>query len=84
MVNASKIQHHMDVVGSDGQHVGTVDHMDGQMIKLTKDDPTAHGQHHYIPLSATSDIQGNTVRLNMTGQQARQAWRTSASASSAS
>jgi hypothetical protein len=30
----------MEVLGSDGQHVGTVDHMQGtDKIKLTKNDP---------------------------------------------
>jgi len=35
MVNASQIQEHMEIKGSDGQHVGTVDRVEGDRIKLT-------------------------------------------------
>ena len=34
-MDASQIKAHMEVIGSDEQHVGTVDHVDGQRIKLT-------------------------------------------------
>ena len=50
MVDASQIQEHMEVKGSDGKHVGTVDHMDNGRIKLTKSDPASGGQHHYLDL----------------------------------
>ena len=43
MANASQIREHMEVVGSDGEHVGTVDKVEGDRIKLTKDDPQAQG-----------------------------------------
>ena len=45
------IVEHMDVIGSDGTKVGTVDHLDaGERIKLTKN-ASPDGQHHFIPLS---------------------------------
>lgn len=72
MANASEIREHMEVVGSDGQHVGTVDKIEGDRIKLTKNDPQAGGQHHYLPLDTVDAIEENTVRLNMTAEQARQ------------
>jgi hypothetical protein len=51
MVATSQIKEHMEVIGSDGAHVGTVDHMQGQnRIKLTKDD-SPDGTHHFIPLA---------------------------------
>jgi hypothetical protein len=33
-----QIKEHMEVVGSDGQHVGTVDGVEDDRIKLTKSD----------------------------------------------
>lgn len=36
---AEKIRERMNVVASDGSHVGTVDHVDGDRIKLTRSDP---------------------------------------------
>jgi hypothetical protein len=70
---AQKIQEHMEVVGSDGQHVGTVDRLDGDRIKLTKaDDPDRSGQHHhYLPVSSVASVEGNRVRLNMAADQAK-------------
>ena len=72
MVNASQIKEHMEVVGSDGQHVGTVDKLEGDRIKLTKNDPQAQGQHHYLPLNTVGSIEQNVVRLNLTADEARQ------------
>lgn len=72
MANAAQIREHMEVVGSDGQHVGTVDRIEGDRIKLTKDDPHAQGQHHYLPLDAVASVEQNAVRLNLTAEQARQ------------
>ena len=71
--NAAQVTEHMEVVGSDGQHVGTVDHMDGDRIKLTKkDDPDGSGQHHhYIPASSIAAVEGNKVTLSMPADQAR-------------
>ena len=71
MANASQIREHMEVVGSDGQHVGTVDKLEGERIKLTKSDPQAQGQHHYLPLDTVASVEQNAVRLNMPAEQAR-------------
>ena len=38
MADASAIKEHMEVIGADGVHVGTVYHVDGDRIKLTKND----------------------------------------------
>ncbi|GGD43000.1 DUF2171 domain-containing protein [Aureimonas glaciei] len=67
MTDASKIKEHMEVIGADGVHVGTVDHVEGQRIKLTKKDSGegAHrGHHHYIALSLVAEIEGDKVRLS--------------------
>ena len=71
-MDASKIKEHMDVVGSDDQHVGTVDHVEGQRIKLTRKDPSAGGEHHYIDLNKVSSVQDGRVRLACTAQEANQ------------
>lgn len=63
MINASEIKEHAEVVGADGVHVGTVDKVDGQRIKLTKADSGegAHkGHHHYISLALVAEVDGNT------------------------
>ena len=67
MVDTTKIEEHMEVVGSDGQHVGSVDNLG---IKLTKNDPAAHGQHHYIKLAIVSDVKDGKVVLNVPANEA--------------
>ena len=47
----TKVDEHMEVVGSDGTHVGTVDKVRGDRILLTKSDQDAGGRHHSIPSS---------------------------------
>jgi hypothetical protein len=67
MADLSQIKEHMDVIGADGVHVGTVDHVDGDRIKLTKKDSGqgAHeGHHHYISKGLIAGIEGDTVRLS--------------------
>jgi hypothetical protein len=75
MIDQSKIREHMEVIGSDGQPVGTVDKVEGNRIKLTKSDPAAQGQHHYIPLDSVSSIDGNSIRLSQTAQEAKRQWQ---------
>jgi len=67
MADASQIREHMDVIGADGVHVGTVDHVDGNRIKLTKADSgqgSHEGHHHYISLGLVAEVEGDKVRLS--------------------
>ncbi|ALH78970.1 DUF2171 domain-containing protein [Sphingopyxis macrogoltabida] len=71
----SAIKEHMNVVGADGVHLGTVDHLDGERIKLTRaDSPQAEdgqgGKHHYIPAGLVASVDGDTVRLSATAANA--------------
>ena len=67
MSDASNIREHMEVIGADGVHVGTVDHVDGNRIKLTKGDSgqgSHEGHHHYISLGLVAEVEGDQVRLS--------------------
>jgi hypothetical protein len=79
MTDASNIREHMEVIGADGVHVGTVDRVDGDHIKLTKKDSGAQiegaegqhaGHHHTIPLGLVAEVEGDKVRLSATGANA--------------
>ena len=63
MVDVSKIREHMSVVGSDGEHVGTVDHVEGDRIKLTRTD-SRDGSHHYLPVTQVARVD-NQVYLSV-------------------
>ena len=62
-----EIKEHMEVIGADGVHIGTVDKIDGNRIKLTKKDSgegSHKGHHHFIDKGLVADIEGNKVRLS--------------------
>ena len=70
-INVSEIREHMNVVGSDGGHVGTVDRIEGDRIKLTKSDPAAQGMHHYIELSQIDSVKDGEVCLSQKAAEAK-------------
>jgi hypothetical protein len=69
-----RVTEHMEVVGSDGSHVGTVDCTRGDSIVLTRSDPSAGGHHHAIPCGWVDNVD-DKVRLNLTAEEAMQRWR---------
>jgi hypothetical protein len=72
------IKEHMEVLGSDGQHVGTVDYMEGaDQIKLTKSDPAANGKHHLIPVSLVDHVDSH-VHLNKSAKDVMAQWQSAA------
>jgi hypothetical protein len=78
MFNKTDIKEHMEVLGSDGQHIGTVDYLEGSSdIKLTKSDPTSGGQHHLIPLAWVDHVD-QRVHLNRSSKDVQMRWRTAA------
>jgi len=78
MVDISQIKEHAEVIGADGVHVGTVDHVakgpdGGDRIRLTKQDSgegSHQGHHHYISIGLIADVEDGTVRLSTTGANA--------------
>jgi hypothetical protein len=67
MADTNAIREHMEVIGADGVHIGTVDGVEGNRIKLTKADSGmgAHaGHHHYVPMSLVAEVEGDKVRLS--------------------
>lgn len=75
MDDASQIREHMEVVGSDGGHVGRVDHVLGDEIELAKLDLAGGLRHHMIPLSWVDHVEQGKVFLNLTKDRARAGWR---------
>ena len=69
MADLSKVAEHMNVIGADGVHLGTVDHVKGDRIQLTKND-SGDGKHHYISGGLVAEVEGDTVRLSATAANA--------------
>lgn len=55
---------HLQVKDKNGEHVGTVDHLAGDQLKLTRSDST-DGQHHFVPLSQVESMDAVAVYLNV-------------------
>lgn len=71
MVDLSQISEHMEIIGADGVHIGTVDSVEDNRIKMTKADSGSHGgHHHYLSAGLVAAIEGNQVRLSATGASA--------------
>jgi len=69
MFATAQIKEHMEVVGSDGAHVGTVDHMEGDdKINLTRRD-AADRQHHYLAVHLVDHVD-DKVHLKIGSDQA--------------
>jgi hypothetical protein len=70
MAGVSGIKEHMEVIGADGVHIGTVDRVEGNRIKLTKADSgegSHKGHHHYIEGGLVAEVEGSKVRLSAKG-----------------
>src|SRR3954453_17602285 len=66
----TEIKEHMEGIGADGVHIGTVDKVEGGRIKLTKKDSgegSHKGHHHYIDRGLVAGVEGNKVRLSASG-----------------
>lgn len=70
----AQVREHQEVVGDDGEHVGTVDKVRDDQIILTRNDQAAGGRHHAIPSSWIQGV-GEKVMLNRPGAKARAEWR---------
>ena len=63
----TEIKEHMEIIGADGAHVGTLDKIEGNRIKLTKKDSgegSHKGHHHYIDRGLVAGVEGDKVRLS--------------------
>jgi len=65
-----EVTEHMEVIGADGVHIGTVDRVEGDRIKLTKKDSgegSHRGHHHFIDMGLVAEVEGDKVRLSANG-----------------
>ena len=71
---ASKLVKELEVVGSDGVHVGVIDRIDGVMMKLKRMDAAAGGQHHLLPTDLVGSVDGKAM-LSVTAAEAMRRWK---------
>ena len=71
---ATRLVKDIEVVGSDGVHVGVVDRVDGAMMKLKRMDATAGGQHHLLPTDLVKAVDGKAM-LSIAAAEAMRRWK---------
>ena len=67
MAGIDDVKEGMEVIGADGVHLGTVDRIDGDRIKLTRKDSgqgSHEGHHHYLSEGLIAGVEGDQVRLS--------------------
>jgi hypothetical protein len=66
-MSGESVKEDMEIIGADGVHVGTVDRVVGNRIKLKKSDSgdgRHKGHHHYIEIGFVAGVEGSKVRLS--------------------
>ena len=63
MANLAGIREHMEVIGADGVHVGTVDRVENNRIKLARTDSEDY-RHHFIDSGLVAEVEGDRLRLS--------------------
>ena len=69
MIDASQIKEQMEVKDSDGKHLGTVDSLEGERVKIA-----SGGMHHFIDLDVVQNVKDGVVRLTQTKDEAMRTW----------
>ena len=62
MFEKMRIKEHMEIADSQGNHVGIVDEVEDERIRLTRSD-SSDNMHHYLPLHAVDRIGDNRIHL---------------------
>jgi hypothetical protein len=73
MDKSQNIREHMPVVCSNNKQFATVDHVDGDFVKTTRDDS---GQHHWFPKEWVATVD-DKVHVDRPGDQAMREWMSS-------
>ena len=74
MIAPTMIKPYMEVLDSDGAHVGIVDQLEGgDALRLAKDDPAGDGGNHCIPLAWVRHVEMK-IHLTLPGAKIRAQW----------
>ena len=74
-MSIDQVREGMEVIGADGVHLGTVDRIEGDRIKLTRADSgqgSHEGHHHFLAGGLVAEVEGEQVRLSANSDVAAQ------------
>ena len=72
MIQASQIKDRMQIVGSDGQQLGSVERVEGTSRIKFAPKAASGGGDHFIPLNWVNSVEGQTVRLSKSSHDVQQ------------
>jgi hypothetical protein len=64
MFDKWQIKEHMEVMDSSGAPIGAVDHLEGDIIQLTRKD-SSDGRHHFLDVDCVDRIENDRVYLKV-------------------
>lgn len=70
---AAAIREHMPIVCSDGGQFAVVDHLEGNYIKVARDNAAHDDRHHWLPLNWVTGVD-DKVHVDRSGDQAMKDW----------
>ena len=74
MTDLARIRQGMAIIGSDGEHLGTVEAVEGDRIRLAESDAAAGGEHHYVAADLVTEV-GDEVQLSQAAAKIKDQWR---------
>jgi hypothetical protein len=69
MIDVSKIKEQMEVKGSDGKHIGTVDAVEDKRVRLA-----SGGMYHYIDIAVVDKVKDGAVCLSQSAEETTKTW----------
>jgi hypothetical protein len=72
-LGSNGVKERMDVIASCGKKVGVVDHVEGDAIKLTRND-SPDGMHHFIPMGWVDHVDSH-VHLKKNSMETETGWK---------
>ena len=69
MIDVSQIKAQMEVKGSDGKHIGTVDGVEGTRVRLA-----SGGMYHYIDIAVVDTVKEGTICLTQSAEETTRTW----------
>jgi hypothetical protein len=69
MIDVSQIKEQMEVKGSDGKHIGTVDGVEGTRVRLA-----SGGMYHYIDIAVVDKVEEGAICLTQSAEETTRTW----------
>lgn len=74
MMFVEQIREGLEVVGSDGRPIGTVESIVGQLLRVKGTDPAGGGSRHFLDLAFVAEVDAKRVKLLVPSAEAKERW----------